>query len=199
MPDWAIIVSVFCIATVVLAISTGALYLDRIQPAREKYIRSYVFPFVIFDKLRQKYPQLTTKDFQLVARALRQFFLGHLNYKRKFVGMPSRVTDDLWHEFILHTQEYNRFCQQAFGQYFHHVPAGVLGNNPKEDDGLRLTWRNACLEENINPKKPTRLPLLFAIDEKLKIAGGFNYTLGQIEQKHQQKSSGGCGGGCGGS
>jgi len=32
------------------------------------------------------------------------------------------------------------------------------------------------VEENINPRKPTRLPLLFAIDAKLDIADGFRYS-----------------------
>lgn len=30
--------------------------------------------------------------------------------------------------------------------------------------------------ENINPRQPTRLPLLFALDTKLNIANGFRYT-----------------------
>jgi hypothetical protein len=42
--------------------------------------------------------------------------------------------------------------------------------------GLRRCWRYACIEENINPKKPPRLPLLFAIDNKLNIANGFHYV-----------------------
>ena len=187
---------------VILALGTATLwfYREALAARREKVIRSYVFFSAMFDKLREKHPHLTPKDCQLVARALREFFLAHLKSKRGFVGMPSRVVDDLWHEFILHTREYQRFCDNAFGKYFHHVPAGAMGKNKYSDEALRLTWRYACREENINPRKPTRMPLLFAIDEKLKIAGGFIYTLDQPRKAGKDTSSNcsGGGGGCGG-
>jgi len=41
---------------------------------------------------------------------------------------------------------------------------------------LRRVWWFACKEENINPRAPTRLPLLFALDAKLRIANGFVYA-----------------------
>eukprot|EP01034_Spumella_vulgaris_P038231 gene38231-47204_t len=75
----------------------------------------------------QKHPQLTTKECQLVAQGLRQFFLAHLKSGRKYVSMPSQVADDLWHEFILYTMNYQQFCQHAFGRFLHHTPAVVLG------------------------------------------------------------------------
>jgi len=56
------------------------------------------------------------------------------------------------------------------------------------------------LRRKYQSEKANTPSALFAIDEKLNIKGGFNYTLRQIEQKHQQKSSDGCsGGGAGGS
>lgn len=30
--------------------------------------------------------------------------------------------DKMWHEFILFTQEYHKFCETFFGSYLHHVP-----------------------------------------------------------------------------
>ena len=35
------------------------------------------------------------------------------------------------------------------------------GQAQTDDVGLKRTWRYACLEENINPAAPSRLPLLF--------------------------------------
>lgn len=194
--------SMYVAGAIILALgmATWWFYLEALAARREKAIRAHVFFSAMFDKLREKHPHLTPKDCQLVARALREFFLAHLKSKRGFVGMPSRVVDDLWHEFILHTREYQRFCDSAFGKYFHHVPAGAMGKNKYSDEALRLTWRYACREENINPRKPTRLPLLFAIDEKLKITGGFTYTLDK-QRKAANDTSNSCsggGGGCGG-
>jgi hypothetical protein len=45
--------------------------------------------------------------------------------------MPSQVADDLWHEFILFTKNYDAFCRQAFGGFFHHSPAAVLSPEQK--------------------------------------------------------------------
>jgi len=58
----------------------------------------------------------------------------------------------------------------------HHSPAEVLGKDPKRNDGLRRTWYWACKEESIDPRKPSRLPLLFALDVKFGIPGGFDYV-----------------------
>ena len=130
----------------------------------------------LFEKLRAKHPQLTLKDCQLVAQALRQFFLAYLRGGRQAVSMPSQVVDGLWHEFILYTRNYGTFCSNAFGRFMHHTPAAVMGGDKRSNAGLRRCWWLCCRAENINPKQPTRLPLLFAIDSKLAIVGGFSYV-----------------------
>lgn len=33
---------------------------------------------------------------------------------------PLLILDKLWHAFILHTQDYYQFCENYFGEYFHH-------------------------------------------------------------------------------
>lgn len=143
---------------------------------RAEFIRSFHLPPGLFEKLQKKHPQLTLKDCQLIAQGLRQFFLAYLKSGRQFVAMPSQGVDDLWHEFILYTKNYDLFCRKAFGRFLHHTPAIVLSADKKDNTGLRRVWWYACREENIDPTKPTRLPLLFAIDSKLAIAGGFVYA-----------------------
>lgn len=142
---------------------------------RADFIRTYMFPPGLLDKLLAVRPDLSIKDRQLVARALRQFFLVYHKSGYQHISMPSQVVDDLWHEFILYTKNYQSFCQRAFGRYLHHTPTAVLGQSQSNNDGLRRTWRFACLEENINPMRATRLPLLFALDAKWDIPNGFRY------------------------
>ena len=193
-------------AAVYFALSRSSARLKR-----ENYVRHFVFPAPVLRSLLKTYPHLEDKDFFLVARALRQYFLVHLRSGRRSVGMPSKVVDALWHEFILDTKTYHRFCGHAFGAYFHHVPPGHAPSAGAEREALRRTWRLACLEENIDPRNATRLPLLFAIDSKLKIPDGHDYDLEVIKKTPQSDSSGcggigcggdgcsgGCGGGCGG-
>ncbi len=162
--------------------------------AHAEFIRSYMFPLGLLEKFAKQQPQLALKDKHLVARALRQFFLAHLKSGRKFVSMPSQVVDDLWHEFILYTREYQQFCKKAFGQFLHHIPAVVLSANRQDNTGLRRVWWYACLEENINPRKPTRLPLLFAIDSKLYITNGFTYALDCSKYRKEHPATTYCGG-----
>lgn len=165
---------------VVVAVAGAAigvmLWSRYVALRREAYVRGAELPRGLFEKLRQRHPHLTAKDCQLVAQGLRQFFLAHLKSGRRFVSMPSQVVDDLWHELILYTRNYETFCRKAFGRFLHHTPAVVLTSNRQKNEGLRRCWWFVCREENINPRSPSRLPLLFALDAKLKIAGGFTYV-----------------------
>jgi hypothetical protein len=163
------------VAVFLLSGALLAIWLKWRQAMRAEYIRHYSFPPGLFEKLRKKRPELSTKDCQLVANALRQFFLAYLKSGCKFVSMPSQVVDDLWHELILYTRHYELFCDKAFGRFMHHTPAVVLSADKQDNTGLRRCWWYACKEENINPRLPTRLPLLFALDSKLNIADGFIY------------------------
>lgn len=37
-----------------------------------------------------------------------------------FLFGPLLPLDKMWHVFILHTESYHQFCNQYFGEYFHH-------------------------------------------------------------------------------
>jgi hypothetical protein len=162
--------------TIVLLVLALVLWRRQLSVRREAFIREFPLPQGLFTKLMARHPQLSLKDCQLVARGLRQFFLAYLKSGRKFVSMPSQVVDDLWHELILYTRYYHGFCKKAFGGFFHHSPAAVLGSAKQSNEGLRRCWWHSCKDENINPRTPTRLPLLFALDAKLNIADGFYYA-----------------------
>ena len=147
------------------------------EAVRANFVRDYRLPPGLLAKIGQRHPHLRAADLQLVGRGLRQFFLAWLRGGRKPVSMPSRIVDELWHAFILHTRAYDAFCRRAFGRFLHHTPASVLGADRRNNEGLRRVWWHACREENIDPRKPTRLPLLFALDAKLGIEGGHRYAL----------------------
>lgn len=42
-----------------------------------------------------------------------------------------RSIDQMWHIFLLYTQDYMDFCQEYFGQYLHHLPD--LVDNMEDD------------------------------------------------------------------
>ena len=198
---------------VLLVVAFGLIMLIRmpwrkfIQLRRAEFIRTYKFPRGLLSKLEEHHPGFTRKESALVSRGLRQFFIAYLMSDKQFVSMPSVVVDDLWHEFILYTRDYQEFCSRAFGGFLHHSPAVILSLENRSNDGLRRAWWYACKYENIDPSSPTRLPLLFALDEKLKVPGGFFYPLDSEQLRDlttsasKAKSGGsapGCGGGGGG-
>ena len=183
--------SPFFFASLALAVILIVMGTKLRKARRAEYIRTYVLPVGLFDHLRKRRPELSLKDCQLVSHALRQFFLAYLKSGCKFVAMPSQVADDLWHEFILYTKNYDLFCRRAFGRFLHHTPAVVLSTAQQNNTGLRRCWWFTCREENINPREPTRLPLLFALDAKLKLADGFHYVAdcNSIRRKNSESGS----------
>ena len=167
----------------------------KIRQAREAFISGYTFPPGLLDKLARKRPELDAPARQRVEQALRQYFLIYLRGGFKFVSMPSQVVDDLWHEFILYTRNYQQFCQKAFGRFFHHTPAVVLSPKARSSNaGLRRVWWLACQEEGIDPRKPDRLPLLFALDAEFKLADGFFYAADCKASRPGGSGGGYCGG-----
>ena len=164
-----------------------------VRTARERFVSEAALPQFLKRKLRDTYPHLVQNDAELVEQGLRQFFLACLRSKRQFVAMPSRAVDVLWHEFILHTRAYQDWCQQGLGFFLHHTPAETLGRRAKHNDGLRRAWYWACQQERIDPRAPSHLPLLFALDAELNIANGFFYLpdCRDIARKNQAGGNGG--------
>ncbi len=186
-------------AAVVLSLIYFAI---RANKARQlKYIERYHFHKGIRHKLSQKHPQLTEQQLDMVLQGLRDYFRICHQAKNRMVSMPSQVIDDAWHEFILSTRIYEKFCTKAMGRFLHHTPAEAMPTPTLAKSGIKRSWRLACALEQINPKKPVRLPLIFAMDGLLNINNGFIY---QLDCKKNAAggycaSHIGCSSGCGGS
>jgi hypothetical protein len=58
------------------------------------------------------------------------------------------ILDEMWHTFLLYTQEYQAFCEKYFGYFLHHVPTPTLeAGGAKEDSGAT---RRADLESALD-------------------------------------------------
>ncbi|MBR1212999.1 hypothetical protein [Bradyrhizobium sp. JYMT SZCCT0180] len=189
----AIIIGNAIVAVIVLVIA-ASLYGKWLTLRRAEYIRTFRWPSGLLQRLEQHHPGFQRKDSALVSRGLRQFFLAYLMSGKRYVSMPSQVADDLWHEFILYTREYDAFCRRAFGGFLHHTPAVVLSEHRKSNEGLRRVWWYCCKYESIDPVRPSRLPLLFALDSKFKIANGFVYHPDCEELRKNGSGTAYCGG-----
>lgn len=169
---------------------------------RAAFIDQYPLTGILDQRLAARRPELTPEQRAEVLAGLRDYFQICHRAGRRMVAMPSQAVDDAWHEFILFTRHYARFCRGAFGRFLHHTPAEAMHSPTQASDGIKRAWRLACARERIDPKKPERLPRLFALDAALLIAGGFVYQLDCLAAGGAGSgycaSHIGCGGGCSG-
>lgn len=171
--------------------------------ARRRFIDEFDFVRLLDKRLAAKQPQLTAAQRMDIFMGLRDWFLINHTAGRRKLAMPSQAVDDAWHEFILFTRNYRDFCQRGLGHFLHHVPAEAMSSPTQAQDGIKRSWRLACKHESIDPKSPSRLPRLFALDGALGISGGFTYHLDCMARSAAGTDAYcaghiGCGGGCSG-
>ncbi len=179
---------------------------ERTQCKRLTFIKSYSFHPAIKEKLKNKHPLLSEAHLELALTGLGDYFQLCNRAQGKMVSMPSQLVDDTWHEFLLFSREYADYCKQGLGSFLFHTPAEAMPTPTTAQEGIKRAWRLACDKEHIDPKKPNKLPLLFAIDAMANIDNGFIYkldcTANLLDDREFCASSIGCGGGgcagCGG-
>ena len=73
---------------------------------------------------------------QFVEHGLRQWLrcCGAALRDGQIIGMPSHAVDEAWHGFILCTEPYAAFCDDAYGRFLHHHPEG--GGDRGASDGV---------------------------------------------------------------
>jgi hypothetical protein len=167
-PGWVGVFAVVVVAAALLVAWAGS--------ERRRAIRETPLPRGVRRRVAAAEPGWSAKDLDLVERGFRQFFLACARSGRRRVAMPSRAVDAYWHAFLLDTRAYAGWCARTLGRFLHHVPAERMGDDAAVNDALRRCWVHACREESIDPRRPTRLPLLFALDAKLGVAGGIAYV-----------------------
>lgn len=113
-------------------------------PALDKLLE-YKNPAVL--KLyEQNYPNNTLTAEQAFTETLKYLWLSqkhtlerHDNSNNEnfpsqcFMPRSMREIDEMWHEFILFTEDYSNFCMQYFGAYMHHLP-NIFDNMPRPRD-----------------------------------------------------------------
>lgn len=214
------------IAVVLAVVVIVVIRISRKNRAKQRsvLIDSYEFPARIRKKVAATYPHLDDQQVDQVIDGLREYFHVCNIAGKRMVSMPSQAVDVAWHEFILFTKHYQVFCSKALGRFLHHTPAEAMSSPTMAQTGIKNAWRITCTREQIDPKTPDRLPLLFAMDAALAIPDGFTYALNCKASDYQPGhypycashigcSSGcsggggegsdiggdaGCGGGCGG-
>jgi hypothetical protein len=175
-----------------LALVAFVLWRNWSRQRREAYIGAYPYQRFLDKRLAARRPELSAEQRREVFAALDDYFQLCRKAGRRMVAMPSQAADDAWHEFILFTRHYDKYCRHAFGRFLHHTPAEAMRTPTQASEGIKRAWRLACAHEKINPRKPERLPRIFALDAALGIAGGFVYHLDCMAARNGAAGSGYC-------
>lgn len=188
----------------------------RIRSAREasqalgKFIDSYTFPQGMMQNIKTKYDHLSDSEIAEVLELLKEYFhmcsiatigaasSANISKEKEIlcVGMPSKIVDEAWHEFILFTKNYAEFCEKALGRFLHHTPSSAMSKGTSLEIAIQNAWRIACHRAELNPADTSELPAIFSVDEQLGIKDGFIYEPSVLAKKQKDKNAkGSCGGG----
>jgi hypothetical protein len=200
-----------CFGAVMFLLLWVLRYAEQLDRERLHYIRKYAFPASVAHSLKVQYPRITDSAIEEVLTQLRNYFLICKECDGKPVAMPSKLVDSAWHNFILSTQRYRVFCEEAFGWYLHHLPeTDGQFDDPHE---LGRAVKGAKLLEDSS----TAIPSIFTLDAQSGLIQSpsrftevqLNSALADFEahiqrnkSESQKASAGGCSAaaacGCGG-
>lgn len=75
-------------------------------------------------------------------------------------GAPSDPIDQVWHQHILYTKDYKRFCDLYAGRFINHSPDRKIGNSSKAYDSISVAYLQEFKE------RPGEIWALQSIDYK---------------------------------
>ncbi len=167
---------------------------ERSARKAEAFVFAYEFPPHVERRVRRKHSGLDDENWALVERGLREWFVCCAWRGRTMLGMPSRVVDEAWHEFILDSVAYVAFCDAVFGAYLHHMPDEAMSTSM--GDALGNTVR-AWDRSDIGTREES---VLWDLDEQLGIPEPLGVNGLQLSATRAGKPSwgwaaAGCGGG----
>jgi hypothetical protein len=139
---------------------------------RKEFVATYRLPSAVGRKLRRKLGEST--DLGIAFRGLHQWLRLHVA-PPGLLAMPSNPVDQLWHDFILHTQDYQAFCRQAYGRTLHHSPEQSMSSTMLEalhGEGIGRSFAMACADEGIRLPQMLGLPVLFQVNTALAMPDG---------------------------
>ncbi|GAA4464477.1 hypothetical protein [Phytohabitans houttuyneae] len=147
---------------------------ERRSAKRVAAVGDLQFPASGRQHLTNRYHHLSGDNIHLVEVATRQWFRLLARNPRESLIMPSLVVDDLWQAVAMRAREYAAFCDAAFGRPLIHRPRFTMTADADSRERAALlvaTLGHARKDEGGAPA----LPLLFRVDEELRIPDGNRY------------------------
>ena len=113
---------------------------------------NFEIPSYIIDRLQKDYNVPDEKIEQIVID-FKLYFSLFIISERKVYAMPGNIkeVDDLWHVYLLYTNEYSFFCNKFFGRFIRHIPDNsVVGFNQElANSNMKNTWDGLVMFKNL--------------------------------------------------
>jgi hypothetical protein len=99
-------------------------------------LEEYEIPSGVIERIKPKEPfnKMMDAEIKELVNEFKKFMaMMVINHKTgKRVEMVSELVDEVWHTFILFTNEYKKFCDTLVGEYIHHEPNidSLYGTDP---------------------------------------------------------------------
>jgi len=102
----------FSMTSELLSLDAAKLYIERIELGHvvERMMREYNWP---------------RRTLLAACEQYRHFLWLVKKYDQEYQLTPSKEVDEVWHNHILFTEQYNKDCNVLFGRYFHHRPSNT--------------------------------------------------------------------------
>ena len=107
----------------VLHLEQQECVVSQLQHEPEVFERIMAFQMPEFTERLIKKQGMSPEEAEKVFReTLRFLYLCRQGKKGRFSFAPSLLIDEGWHNFILFTKAYQRFCEEYIGRFIHHEP-----------------------------------------------------------------------------
>ena len=167
--------------------SVWALY--RIKRSKKmQRLSAFQFPYEIWNAFSQAYPQIQGMEQRYIEEAFKDYLALHIVRNQDY-AMPSHSVDALWHLLLEQFPVfYQNMCLEILGfELFHRSYEGraTQVEQAKQDRQLLATWGMSCVLYGVDLKNPSRIPLIFQIDQIVGWKSGSIFNMAMILSLYQ--------------
>ena len=104
------------------------------------------------ERMQQRYLELSDREWAWRWHEMKRFLLmaGLLNR----VEMYSAKVDEVWHEMLMFTREYQMMCEQFCGRTIHHAPHAAASSSVDRQPASERAWFDWVYSELFGPNQP---------------------------------------------
>ncbi|GBF74586.1 hypothetical protein PA598K_02943 [Paenibacillus sp. 598K] len=104
------------------------------------------------ERMQQRYPELSDREWAWRWHEMKRFLLmaGLLNR----VEMYSAKVDEVWHEMLMFTREYQTMCERFCGRTIHHAPHAAATSGADLQPASERAWFDWVYSELFGPNQP---------------------------------------------